>query len=143
RLVTGPMTVDRAGLDLEQRHRLLVATLAATRLAAASGAPPVLADCRRWLDRWGGVGLVAAGMARQGFDFELTRFGDEGGRATFSPAGRAHSVAAGSAWGGTPRGGGRRATFPPAGRAPPVAAGSAWERTPWRAAQHAAWEALG
>jgi hypothetical protein len=109
------MTVDRAGLDLEQRRRLLVATLAATRLAAASGAPPVLADCRRWLDRWGGVGLVAAGIARQGFDLELTRFDDEGWRATFSPAGRAHSVAA----------------------------GSAWEWTPWRAAQHAAWEALG
>jgi len=75
----------------------------------------VLAHCRRWLDRWAGVGLVAAGMARQGFDLELTRFGDEGWRATFSPAGRAHSVAT----------------------------GSAWEATPWRAVQRAAWEALG
>ena len=109
------MTDDRAALDLARRRRLLVATLAATRLAAAAGAEPVLADCRRWLDRWAGVGLVATGMAHQGFDLELTRFGDEGWRATFSPAGRAHSVAT----------------------------GSAWEATPWRAVQHAAWEALG
>jgi hypothetical protein len=62
-----------------------------------------------------GVGLVASGMARQGFDLELTRFGDEGWRATFSPAGRAHSVVT----------------------------GSAWEATPWRAVQRAAWDALG
>jgi hypothetical protein len=104
-----------SALDLAQRRRLLVATLAATRLAATAGAGPGLADCRRWLDRWSGVGLVAAGMARQGFDLELTRFGDEGWRATFSPAGRAHSVVS----------------------------GSAWEATPWRAVQRAAWEALG
>ena len=109
------MTHDGTALDLARRRRLLVATLAATRLAAAAGAGPVLADCRQWLDRWAGVGLVAAGMARQAFDLELTRFGDEGWRATFFPAGRAHSVAA----------------------------GSAWEATPWRAVQRAAWEALG
>ena len=109
------MTDDGVALDLARRRRLLVATLAATRLAAAAGAGPVLADCRRWFDRWAGVGLVAAGMARQGFDLELTRFGDEGWRATFSPAGRAHSVAT----------------------------GSAWEATPWHAIQRAAWEALG
>jgi hypothetical protein len=112
--VTTPVTIDPAASDLGLRRRLLVATLGATRLAAASGAPPVLADCRRWLDQWAGVGLVAAGMARQGFDLELARFGDEGWRATFAPAGRAHSVVM----------------------------GSAWERTPWRAVQHAAWEAL-
>jgi hypothetical protein len=106
---------DGATLDLVRRRRLLVAVLAATRLATAAGAGSSLADCRRWLDRWSGVGLVAAGMARQGFDLELTRFGDEGWRATFSPAGRAHSVVS----------------------------GSAWETTPWRAVQRAAWEAPG
>ena len=109
------MTGVGAALDLAQRRRLLVATLAATRLAASTGTGSGLAECRRWLDRWSGVGLVAAGMARQGFDLELTRFGDEGWRATFSPAGRAHSVVS----------------------------GSAWEATPWRAVQRAAWEALG
>lgn len=109
------MTDDGITLDLARRRRLLVAVLAAARLAEADGAGPVLADCRRWLDRWAGVGLVTAGMARQGFDLELTRFGDEGWRATFSPAGRAHSVAT----------------------------GSAWKATPWGAVQHAAWETLG
>jgi hypothetical protein len=101
--------------ELGRRRRLLVATLAAARLAAAPGAGPGPAECRRWLDRWAGVGLIAAGMARQGFDLELTRFGDDGWRATFAPAGRAHSVIS----------------------------GSAWEATPWRAVQGAAWEALG
>jgi hypothetical protein len=109
------MTGGSVVTDLVRRRRLLVATLAAARLAEGAGAAPVLAECRRWLDRWAGVGLVATGMARQGFDLELTRFGEEGWRATFSPAGRAHSVAT----------------------------GSAWEATPWRAVQQAAWEALG
>jgi hypothetical protein len=108
------VTADPATRELLQRRRLLVAALAATRLAGAAGAGPVPADCRRWLDRWAGVGLVAAGMARQGYDLELTRYGDEGWRATFSPAGPAHSVVS----------------------------GSAWQATPWRAVQHAAWEAL-
>jgi hypothetical protein len=96
---------------------MLVAALAAARLGAAptAGQAPVLATCRRWLDRWAGVGLIAAGMARQGYDLQLARFGEEGWRATFYPAGRAHSVVA----------------------------GSAWEPTPWRAVQRAAWDALG
>ena len=105
---------DHATRDLVRRRRLLVAALAAIRLAPAAGAASPLTRCQQWLDRWAGVGLVAAGMARQGFDLELTRFGDEGWRATFSPAGRAHSVIS----------------------------GSAWEVTPWRAVQGAAWEAL-
>ena len=105
---------DHATRDLVRRRRLLVATLAAVRLAPEAGAASPLTHCQQWLDRWAGVGLVATGMARQGFDLELTRFGDEGWRATFSPAGRAHSVIS----------------------------GSAWEVTPWRAVQRAAWEAL-
>jgi hypothetical protein len=105
---------DRVTLDLVRRRRLLLAALAAIRLAPVAGAASPLTHCQQWLDRWAGVGLVAAGMARQGFDLELTRFGDEGWRATFSPAGRAHSVIS----------------------------GSAWEVTPWRAVQRAAWEAL-
>jgi hypothetical protein len=109
------VTGARPAPDLAERRRLLVATLAASRLAAAASLGPGLAECRRWLDRWPGVGLIAAGMARQGFDLELTRFGDEGWRATFFAAGRAHSVVS----------------------------GSAWEATPWRAVQRAAWEALG
>ena len=53
-------------------------------------------------------------MARQGYDLQLTRYGDEGWRATFYPAGRAHSVVA----------------------------GTAWQPTPWQAVQRAAWHAL-
>lgn len=105
---------DGATLDLARRRRLLIAALAAARLAPSARAVSTLAHCQGWLDRWSGVGLIAAGMARQGFDLELTRFGDEGWRATFSPAGRAHSVVS----------------------------GSAWEATPWRAVQRAAWETL-
>jgi len=109
------VTGDPAALELARRRQLLEATLGAARLAdTAAGAPPVLLQCRRWLDRWTGVGLVAAGMARQGFDLQLTRFGNEGWRATFYPAGRAHSVVA----------------------------GSAWEPTPWQAVRRAAWAAL-
>jgi hypothetical protein len=58
---------------------------------------------------------VDNGGAGSSFDLEITRFGAEGWRATFSPAGRAHSVAA----------------------------RSAWEATPWRAIQRAAREVLG
>src|SRR5262245_26652436 len=46
-------------------------------------------------------------MARQSYDLQLTRYGDEGWRATFYPAGRGHSVTS--------------------------AVGSAWEREPWLA----------
>ena len=33
-------------------------------------------------------------MTRQGYDVQLTRYGEEGWRATFYPAGRAHSPTA-------------------------------------------------
>jgi hypothetical protein len=55
-------------------------------------------------------------MARQGYDLSLTRYANEGGRATFYVTGREHSAT--------------RAT------------GSAWEPTPSRAVQVAAWDAL-
>ena len=55
-------------------------------------------------------------MARQGYDLQRTRYGDEGWRATFYRAGRTHSLTA--------------------------AVGTAGERTPWRAVQGAAWQTL-
>jgi hypothetical protein len=55
-------------------------------------------------------------MARQGYDLQLTRYGEEGWRATFYSEGIAHSVTS--------------------------AAGSAWEREPWIAVERAAWESL-
>jgi hypothetical protein len=38
---------------------------------------------RLWLDSWGGIGRIAVGMARQGFDLQLTRYDERGWRATF------------------------------------------------------------
>jgi hypothetical protein len=71
---------------------------------------------RSWLDSWSGIGHVVVGMARQGFDLQLTRYDDRGWRATFYTTGMEHS--------------------------PTSATGTGWERTPWHATQRAAWEAL-
>src|SRR3989338_7379040 len=72
-----------AGGDADRRRALLVVALAFARL----GEPRV----RRWLGGWTGVGLVAAGMARQGYDLALTRYAELGWRATFYVAGPEHS----------------------------------------------------
>ena len=69
-----------------------------------------------WLSSWRGIGLVTAGMARQGYDLSLTRYADSGWRATFYVTGREHS--------------------------PTGASGSAFEPTPFRAVHRAAWETL-
>ena len=71
---------------------------------------------RGWLDSWAGIGRVAVGMHRQGFDLQLTQYDDRGWRATFYATGMEHS--------------------------PTSATGTAWERTPWHATQRAAWDAL-
>ena len=93
---------------------------AALCLRAALGfldLPPTEPELRllhRWLDSWAGLGMVAAGMHRQGWDLQLTAYGDGSWRATFWVTGMAHSIAG----------------------------GSAWEPTPWRAVQQAASAAL-
>jgi hypothetical protein len=61
-----------------------------------------------------GSGRIAVGMARQGYDLQLTRYDERGWRATFYTTGMEHS--------------------------PTSATGTAWERTPWHATQRAAWE---
>ena len=38
---------------------------------------------RSWLDSWSGVGHVAVGMARQGYDLQLTLDNEKGWRAKF------------------------------------------------------------
>jgi hypothetical protein len=63
-----------------------------------------------------GICRIVVGMARQGYDLQLTRYGGEGWRATFYPAGRDHSFTS--------------------------AVVSAWEREPWIAVQRAAWDSL-
>jgi hypothetical protein len=62
------------------------------------------------------LGRVDVGMARQGYDLQLTRYAERGWRATFYTTGMEHS--------------------------PTSATGTGWERTPWHATQRAAWEAL-
>ena len=93
--------------------RTLLVTLEAAGLNADL---PVLAALRSWLNSWRGIGDIERGMARQGYDLQLTRSDERGWRATFYKSGMEHS--------------------------PTSATGTAWERTPWRAVQGAAREAL-
>ncbi len=111
---TGRMVQLRAMMIVDRRARLLLVALGFLRLEGQL--PPVLLTLHRWLDTWRGIGHVAVGMARQGFDLQLTRYDERGWRATFYMSGMEHS--------------------------PTSATGTAWERTPWRAAQQAAWEVL-
>jgi len=46
---------------------------------------------RTWLDSWSGIGHVAVGMHRQGYDLQLTQYDDRGWRATFYTTGMEHS----------------------------------------------------
>ncbi len=100
---------------LDQRGQLLRAALG----FAGSSMPSydrALHALRTWMDSWVGIGRVAAGMARQGYDLQLTRYDEKGWRATFYTSGMEHS--------------------------PTSATGTAWERTPWHAVRNAAWDAL-
>jgi hypothetical protein len=100
---------------LDQRGRLLVTALGFAGLRRAPS-HPALHALHRWLDSWPGIGAAAVGMARQDYDLQLTRYDEQGWRATFYTSGMAHSLTS--------------------------ATGTAWERTPWRAVQGAAWAAL-
>ena len=94
------------------RARLMFVTLTAARLERSLS--PALEAVHAWLDSWSGIGVIEHGMARQGYDLRLTRYANEGWRATFYVSGREHSTTR----------------------------GTAWEWTPWRTVQTAAWEAL-
>jgi hypothetical protein len=101
----------------DSRRALLIAALGFCCRDVHDPAPETpLSVLRAWLSSWRGVGLVAGGMARQGYDLSLTRYADFGWRATFYVTGREHS--------------------------PTGATGSAFEATPFRAVQVAAWETL-
>ena len=62
--------------------------------------PPAFAALHRSLDSWRGIGAIEHGMAHQGYDLALTRYANEGWRATFYNAGKEHSYTSttGSAW---------------------------------------------
>jgi hypothetical protein len=101
---------------LDQRGRLLRAALGFAGLPRPSYDRALWA-LRVWLDSWAGIGRIALGMARQGFDlhltrYDLTRYDERGWRATFYTTGMGHS--------------------------PTSATGTRWERTPWHATQRAA-----
>src|SRR5262249_46646388 len=100
---------------LDQRGQLLRAALGFAGCSMPSYDRALWA-LRTWLDSWPGIGHVAVGMHRQGFDLQLTQYADRGWRATFYTTGMEHS--------------------------PTSATGTGWERTPWHATQRAAWETL-
>ena len=74
----------------DQRGRLLIAALGFAALPLPSYDRALHAQCS-WLDSWTGVGRVAVGMARQGYDLQLTRYDERGWRATFYTTGIEHS----------------------------------------------------
>ena len=76
----------------------------------------VLLGLRTWLDSWSGIGHVAVGMHRQGYDLQLGQYDKRGWRPTFYTTGMEHS--------------------------PTSATGTGLEPTPWHAVQGAAKDAL-
>jgi len=55
-------------------------TLTCTRFERSLS--PVLDVLHEWLDSWSGIGVIERGMVRQGYDLQLTRYANEGWRAT-------------------------------------------------------------
>jgi hypothetical protein len=103
--------------DLRRRRRVLFVMLTVLGFREPPGGAAVVPRAlQQWLGGWRGIGRIVVGMSRQGYDVVLTQYGAEGWRATFYPAGRAHSATR--------------------------AAGTGWAATPGEAVQQAAWETL-
>jgi hypothetical protein len=100
---------------LDQLGRLLRAAVGLATLSMPSYDRALWA-LRSWLDSWSGVGHVAVGMHRQGYDLQLTEYDERGWRATLYVTAMEHS--------------------------PTGATGSAFEPTHWRAVQRATWGVL-
>ena len=90
---------------LDPRGQLLRAALGFAGCSIPSR-HPALHALRSYLDSWAGIGRVAGGMHRQGFDLQLTQYDERGWRATFYTTGMEHS--------------------------PTSATGRGWEATPWQ-----------
>ncbi len=86
------MIENVAAAPLRHRPSPLLTALGFALLRAPEPVPPVIAELRRWLDTWKGIGLIAGGMARQGYDLSLTRYDERGWRATFYVNGMEHSA---------------------------------------------------
>ena len=95
---------------LDQRGRLLRAAVGFAGCSRPSYDRALWA-LRTWLDSWTGIGRIAVGMHRQGYDLQLTQYDDKGWRATFYTTGMEHS--------------------------PTSAIGTNWAKTPWHAMQRA------
>ncbi len=67
-------------MELDQGGRRLRAALAAVLVQDDA---PDLALVREWLDSWRGVGLLAVGLHRLGYDLDLRQYGDGHWRASF------------------------------------------------------------
>src|SRR5262245_20211724 len=106
-----PADQSRGLVELSPVRGRLRAALAAVLVQADA---PELALVHGWLDSWGGVGLLAVGLHRVGYDLDLRQYGDGHWRARFYVTGFAHSILG----------------------------GSAWKPTAWMAVQRAAWDAL-
>jgi hypothetical protein len=58
---------------LDQRGRLLMAAVGFATCSMPSYDRALWA-LRTWLDSWPGIGRIAVGMARQGYDLQLTGY---------------------------------------------------------------------
>jgi hypothetical protein len=76
-------------VELTAATRRLRAALAAVLVQAEA---PELVLVHRWLDNWRGVGLLAVGLHRVGYDLQLRQYGDGNWRATFYVTGVVHSI---------------------------------------------------
>jgi hypothetical protein len=72
-------------VELDARGRRLRAALAAVLVKANA---PELQLMHAWLDSWSGIGLVAVGMAHQGYDLQLTAYAGRDWRANLFTTGR-------------------------------------------------------
>jgi hypothetical protein len=62
---------------LRRRHVLFIMLTACAWRDAPASLAPVVAGIRRFLGGWLGIGRIVVGMARQSYDLQLTRYGDE------------------------------------------------------------------
>jgi hypothetical protein len=92
---------------LDQRSQLLRAALGFAACSMPSYDHSLWA-LRSWLDSWSGIGRIAVGMARQGFDLQLTRYDERGWRAMFYTTEMEHSPTSARAPDGSARRGTRR-----------------------------------
>jgi len=82
-------------MSADARRPALRAALGFAQIAPGA---PELHLLHRWLDTWTGLGAIVAGLHRQGWDLQLTQYGDGTWRATFYVTDHAHSIVGGSAW---------------------------------------------